>query len=189
MDSFEIWGITFRQYDHLYAVSQCGKVLRNGVPYAPRNYRKDGYLSIGRQRLLHRMVAKCWIPNPSNANHVHHKNGNKADDRAENLEWVTPKEHMAHHVKTPYKRTPETIAKFIASRTGKKYSEEARIRQAALIDTYRPRTTCKFQGTTYPSVAAGARAAGIHQCTFRLRCLSKNFPDYEIVSLYYGKTE
>jgi hypothetical protein len=186
MTSFEVWGIEFRQYDHLYAVSACGKVLREGYPYSPRDYRADGYLSVGRQRLLHRMIAICWVPNPSNAKHVHHKDGDKTNNRADNLEWATPKEHMAHHPKIPYKRTPETIAKFIASRTGIKWSEEAKARHAVLLDTYRPRTKCKFQGTEYPSVAAGARAAGIDKSTFRVRCLSKNFPEYEIISKYYG---
>lgn len=186
MDSFDLWGIEFRQYDRLYAVSACGKVLRKGAPYEPRNNRLDGYRNVGRQRLLHRMIAFCWLQNPTNAKHVHHKNGNKVDNRADNLEWVMPKEHMAHHPTVVYKRTPESIAKFIASRTGKKWSEAAKKKHALLLDTYRPKTKCKFQGVEYPSVTAGSHAAGINKSTFRVRCLSKNFPEYEIISLYYA---
>lgn len=188
MTSFELWGIEFRQYDHLFAVSKCGKVLRKGAPYEPRSYRQDGYLMLGRKRLFHRVVATCWLPNPTNAKHVHHKDGNKKHNAADNLEWVTPKEHHAHHPTKPYKRTPESIAKFIASRTGIKWSKEAKERHAILLDTYRPRSKCKCHGVEYPSVAAAARALGLHKSTVRVRCLSKNFPEYEIVSMYYGST-
>lgn len=187
MKTFEIWDIEFKQYDHLYAVSKCAKVLRRGIPYIPKDNRPDGYLNVGRQRLLHRMIAICWIPNPTNAKQVHHKNGDKRDNRIENLEWLSPKEHMGHHPKTPYKRTPETIAKFVASRTGKKYSKPARIKQAAWLESVRPSTSCKFNGVVYPTVTAGAKAAGIDKSTFRVRCLSKNFNEYEILSLFYKR--
>lgn len=36
---------------------------------------------------LHRIVAECWIDNPNNLPFVKHKNDNKLDNRASNLEW------------------------------------------------------------------------------------------------------
>lgn len=45
---------------------------------------------------LHREVAKAFIPNNDNLPQVNHKNGNKNDNRAINLEWVTNLEN-AHH--------------------------------------------------------------------------------------------
>ena len=84
MISFEMDGIKYRFYNHLFAVSRCGKVLRKLSPYTPRNYREDGYLVLGRQILMHRAIATCWIENPNNANHVHHINGIKSDNRADN---------------------------------------------------------------------------------------------------------
>lgn len=183
MLSIEIDGITYRFFDHLYAVSACGKVLRKLSPYNP-TLRYDGYLALGRQRLMHRVVAACWVENPQNSKHVHHINGIKSDNRAINLQWVTPKEHMAEHLDQlgQYVRTDETRQKNRAYRTGKKDSEETKIKKRATLDAHRNATACVYNGVTYPTIKAGAIAANIKRGTFKVRCLSKNFPNYELLT-------
>ena len=180
MISFKMDGIEFRFFDHLYAVSRCGKVLRKMAPYEPTQ-RSDGYLGIGRQRLMHRVVATCWLERPEGAIHVHHKNENKADNHADNLEWLSPKEHFGDRHdgnNGRYVRTEATRAKLRAFRTGAKDSDETRLKKAVILMANCPKTPCYFRGVQYPSVAAAARVAGIHPTTFRQRCLSKNFPEY-----------
>ena len=187
MLSIQIDGIEFRFFDHLFAVSKCGKVLRNLLPYTPIK-RRDGYLTLGRSGLMHRVVATCWVDNPVAAKYVHHINGDKADNRADNLEWMQPTEHCKHHdfaSKGRYERTPESIAKFKASRTGVKDPPESAAVKRANLDKVRPSTVCKYQGVTFPSLSAAARAAGCPAPTFRVRATSKNFPEYEIISRYY----
>jgi hypothetical protein len=200
-------GAIFRVFDHLYAVAEGGELLREGEPITPL-IRQDGYFSVGRQRLVHRMVATCWIDRPEGANHVHHKNHNKQDNRASNLEWMTPREHITerhHGISRGHSMSEAGKQKLRELRTGKKSSEATKQKQreanlrlglkpppravgskvgadaiAKMRENSPNAMQCQIHGVVYRSYSEAGRALGVKPHTLRQRCLSESFPDYKV---------
>jgi len=46
--------------------------------------------------LSHRLIAETLLPNPLNLPQVNHKDGDRANNKLNNLEWVTQSENMIH---------------------------------------------------------------------------------------------
>ena len=66
---------------------------KNGYYYV--NLRHDGKTKLA---YVHRIIAETYVDNPENKEQVNHINGDKKDNRIENLEWVTPKENTQHSI-------------------------------------------------------------------------------------------
>lgn len=90
---------TLDDYDITFEGSVINK--HNGHILKPQPNNK-GYLRImvnKKSYFVHRLVAQKYVPNPNNNPQVNHKDGNKLNNNANNLEWVTNQQNRTHAVK------------------------------------------------------------------------------------------
>lgn len=60
---------------------------------------------------IHKLVAQMWVPNTENKKCVNHIDGNKTNNRVDNLEWVTHKENVRHSMRLNAERNADTFFK------------------------------------------------------------------------------
>ena len=135
-------------YEGVYRINAKGDVY-NAVSGRKRKAfaNKDGYPTIKlckggkcKNHSVHRLVAEAYIPKIAGKNYVNHKNGVKADNRVENLEWCTPSENVKHAFSSLGRETPPAI---------KAINEATR------------KEVIRDDGTIYASIHEAARANGV----------------------------
>lgn len=98
-------------------------------------------------RLLHRLVAQAFIPNPENKPYINHKDGNKLNNNIENLEWVTSSENNQHMYDTGLKKYRPLHYK---GKTGASHNRSKKVR-------------CVETGIVYASMSEAERELNIGQ--------------------------
>lgn len=170
----EQWADTYIQGDS-YQVSNLGNVRgkdrvvnsKNGStrtvkgrelnPYTTANGYKMVSLGLNMSRkrscvFVHRLVASAFCDNPENRKIVHHKDGDKANNTAQNLEWSTKSENFFHAM----------VAGCIVLRRGKdchwsKITESKVLEIKSLLSQgVKPRPVAAIVGVT-PSIVYGIR--------------------------------
>ena len=101
----EIWK-PIEGTDGHYEVSNLGRVMSKAQlspRIMPQTIQKSGYhyvmLHVNNKptcRRVHKLVALHFIPNPNNYDQINHKDGNKDNNRADNLEWCNGSQNMQH---------------------------------------------------------------------------------------------
>ena len=91
-----------------YLVSSFGRIysLHRHKMLKPMYCKSTGYLMVDicehgevEKMCVHRLIAMLHIPNPQGKDVVHHKDCNKLNNRADNLQWLTYYEHYEIHEK------------------------------------------------------------------------------------------
>lgn len=121
----EIWK-DIKGYEGIYQVSNIGRVRAvdrvncygrtcRGT-LRKQNKNKNGYMYVNLSRggkarnyCVHRLVATAFVDNPEQKPTVNHKNENKLDNRASNLEWMTLQENLAYgtHIERATRNKPD----------------------------------------------------------------------------------
>ena len=150
MDSIKEKWKPIKGYEGLYEISNKGRVkslkliknvyttghtranvvIEREKILKPTSNGVGGYLIIGlkkdgkrKNHYIHRLVANAFIDNPENKSVINHKDYNRENNNASNLEWCTQKEntnYSAHHMKKQHLSKTATGERYITYRKKQK---------------------------------------------------------------------
>ena len=147
-------------FESVYEVSDAGEVRCINQPdkYRKVSTSRTGYQFVRlytpegerKNKFVHRLVADAFIPNPNQKTQVNHKDGNKSNNRVDNLEWVTPAENIKHAFVSLGRTSPQKGV------TGKQNKNSIPVYQYSLDGNF---------VKAYDGVSDAARAIGCNACS------------------------
>lgn len=156
-----------------YTIQEDGEVVsRFGRVITPQ-VGKAGYVRVelaGKKYLVHRLVAGAFVANPESKPHVNHIDGNKANNCACNLEWVTQSENQLHAYRNGlqrgFKKSAPLTNEHRAALCGSRWKGELRFYHAG--------------GLAFDCPAKAAAHFGVSRQTFYNRAASPKHSDWRI---------
>ena len=168
----EIWK-DIEGYENIYKISNLGNVL--SLNYGAKNHTlsnikkqlkqsksSTGYLHVQlykngsvSTKLVHLLVANAFLPNTENKSEINHIDGNKNNNSASNLEWVTHKENLNHAIKTGLRSPTPMLGK-----AGRKNKLSKKVVQLNLDGSF-----VKIWDSSYDAMHEGGFSQGsIREC-------------------------
>lgn len=133
-------------YPHYLATDDGHIISRRTHSRMSEMVNNGGYLKVAiwenkrkSQQYVHRLVALAFLPNPEMLPEVNHKDEDKKNNAASNLEWCSPAYNMTY---------------------GKAPKVRARKRAIPVV--------CVETGKTYQSIREASKAAGVNVCSISL---------------------
>lgn len=91
-------------YEGLYSITRTGTITNaRGRTISQRIDLRSGYITVGltregvtRTHYLHRLLASTFLENPNGLPVVNHLDGNRLNNRLDNLEWCTHAQNVKH---------------------------------------------------------------------------------------------
>lgn len=121
----ELWK-DIEGFNGFYQISNLGRIRSKGrtkdkagircISYTHDGYAKIRlmYKGVDKTVRVHRLVARAFIPNPDDKETVNHIDGDKTNNRADNLEWANRHEQLIHAYDLGLKKAKVGTSNYLA---------------------------------------------------------------------------
>jgi hypothetical protein len=162
----EIWKITYLNGNQIM-VSSFGRIMGFSGRILKPQITGNGYLAIKywngeyiSSKLIHRIVAETFMPNPNNKPEVDHIDTNKLNNRICNLRWVTKSENQ---------NNPLTLKHKSEAIKGRPLPKE-QVMKMRETNPFKMEVICIETNIIYESASEAARQTGIPQGNISRAC-------------------
>lgn len=120
---------------------------------------------------VHKIVAEAFVEKSENAQCVNHKNGDKTDNRAENLEWCTYSENMRHAYENGMIKPTKGRRDGMYGKHGKDHPSSKPVEQYTLDGEF----VGEYESGVEAGKALGVNGANIQRCAAGKRKTAHGF--------------